>query len=109
MNLSFPNRLASLTSIGCVLAGLAARAEAQSRIAGWGTQVFDSGWNEEPFVEIAAGGVHSLARRADGSVVAWGDNAYPYNECQVPALPTGLLYVEIAAGNRHSLARRSDG
>jgi hypothetical protein len=48
-----------------------------------------------------------VARRSDGSVVAWGDNSY--GQCNVPALPSGLAYVEIAAGRRHSLARRSDG
>ena len=39
---------------------------------------------------------HTVARRSDGSVVAWGDN---YDgQCNVPALPPGLAYVEIAAG-----------
>ena len=59
------------------------------------------------YVEVAAGGWHTVARRSDGSVVAWGDNAY--GQCNVPALPAGLTYVEVAAGGYHTVARRSDG
>jgi alpha-tubulin suppressor-like RCC1 family protein len=69
------------------------------------------------YVEIAAGGggshdywatlEHSVARRSDGSVVAWGSNSH--GQCNVPALPPGLTYVEIAASGLFTLARRSDG
>jgi len=50
---------------------------------------------------------HSVARRSDGSVVAWGWNSK--GQCNVPSLPAGQSYVEIAAGGWHSLARRSEG
>jgi len=50
---------------------------------------------------------YTLARRSDGTVVAWGDNYY--GQCNVPALPAGLSYVEIAAGRFLGIARRSDG
>ena len=50
---------------------------------------------------------YSVARRSDGSVVAWGDNNS--GQCDVPVLPAGLTYVEVAAGNYHVVARRSDG
>ena len=36
------------------------------------------------YVEVAAGGYHTLARRSDGSVVAWGENGS--GQCNVPAL-----------------------
>ena len=60
------------------------------------------------YVEVAAGRDHSLARRSDGSVVAWGDNSNN-GQCNVPPLPPGLSYVQIVAGRLSSLARRSDG
>ena len=48
-----------------------------------------------------------MARRSDGSVVAWGDNTYGQNN--VPPLPSGLSYVEIDAGYSHAVARGDDG
>jgi len=59
------------------------------------------------YVEVAAGGGHSVARRSDGSAVAWGSNAY--GQSNVPSLPAGLTYAELAAGNWHTVARLSDG
>jgi hypothetical protein len=58
-------------------------------------------------VEIAAGLFHSLARRSDGSVVAWGSNSD--GQTNVPALPPGRTYSELGAGAAHTVARRSDG
>ena len=53
-------------------------------------------------VAIAAGGIHSLALKADGSVAAWGSG--------VGTVPGGLSGVAaIAAGDRHSLALKVDG
>jgi hypothetical protein len=59
------------------------------------------------YVEVAAGEKHTVSRRSDGSVIAWGRNDYGQNN--VPALPPSLSYVEIAAGDSHTVARRSDG
>src|SRR5262245_64641905 len=60
---------------------------AQDGVVGWGRQVFDSRWNEQSFVAIAAGQFHTAAIRSDGSMVAWGHNNY--DQCIVPALPSG--------------------
>src|SRR5262245_1881930 len=92
--------------IPALTALLAATGAAQD-VVGWGQQVFNSAWNNEPFAGIAAGYSQTLARRSNGSLVAWGDNRY--GQCSVPALPPGLTYVEVAAGTFHSVARRSDG
>jgi alpha-tubulin suppressor-like RCC1 family protein len=56
-------------------------------------------------VAVAAGGYHSLALKADGTVVAWGDN--DSGQCIVP--PDLSAVVAIAAGFSHSLALKSDG
>src|SRR5690606_18221887 len=87
---------------------LAASPAASQSLRAWGYVDFDSTLAQATdFVEIAAGKAHTVARRADGSVVAWGQNMH--GQCKVPALPPGLRYVEVAAGGRHSVARRSDG
>jgi alpha-tubulin suppressor-like RCC1 family protein len=80
---------------------------AQGGIVCRGDYVFDSAWSSGSFAELDVGQVHILARRPDGSVVAWGGNIR--RQCVVPPLPAGLSYVEISAGDDHSVARRSDG
>src|SRR5207245_1738995 len=58
-------------------------------------------------VGIAAGGVHSLALRSDGTVVAWGGAGYAPGPTNIPPGLTNV--VAIAAGSFHSLALRADG
>ena len=54
------------------------------------------------YVEIVAGGIHNLARRSDGAVLAWGYGQSSFET--VPALPPGHTYIAIAAGGNHSAA-----
>jgi hypothetical protein len=56
-------------------------------------------------VAIAAGEYHSLAVRADGTVVAWGDDSG--GQCDVPAGLSNV--VAVAGGGTHSLALMTNG
>jgi alpha-tubulin suppressor-like RCC1 family protein len=65
---------------------------------------------------IAAGGRHSLALLANGTVVAWGENEFGQlgdgstDIASIPAPVSGLTGVKaIAAGENHSLALLSNG
>jgi alpha-tubulin suppressor-like RCC1 family protein len=65
---------------------------------------------------IAAGGGHSLARKSDGTVWAWGGNNYGQlgigstTDSSTPVQVTGLTgMTAIAGGGSHSLALKSDG
>jgi alpha-tubulin suppressor-like RCC1 family protein len=56
-------------------------------------------------VAISAGGFHSLALNADGTLAGWGDNGYGQS-----TIPSGLSnVVGIAAGFHHNLALNRDG
>jgi hypothetical protein len=57
------------------------------------------------FVAVAAGGYHSLGLKADGLIVAWGDN--DQGQSNVPSPNTG--FVAVAAGEEHSLGLKADG
>jgi phage gp45-like len=66
-------------------------------------------------IAIAAGGFHSLALKADGTVVGWGAGTFVadpedftnYGQALIP--PSATNVVAIAAGGFHSLALRADG
>jgi hypothetical protein len=62
-------------------------------------------------VAVAAGGNHSLALKADGAVVAWGENTDSHgNYSGQSIVPPGLMnLIGIAAGGYHSLALRANG
>jgi alpha-tubulin suppressor-like RCC1 family protein len=67
-------------------------------------------------VAIAAGESHSLALKSDGTVWAWGWNAYGQlgdgtTSLRTSPVPTTSLsnVVALAAGSRHNVALKSDG
>jgi len=66
-----------------------------------------------PWVQISSTGNHVAARRADGTIAAWGMNDYGQcntsGECNVPPLAPGLFFVRITAGGSYSAAVVSDG
>jgi|SRR5688572_1151697 len=115
-SLGAPRSLLPLAA-SLILLAAAQRAEAQDRVVGFGSTVYDSAWNDEAFVELAPGSHDTAARRADGSVVVWGRNGD--GECRVPPLSSGVTYVALSAGKAyeqfgtfsgtHILALRSDG
>lgn len=51
------------------------------------------------YLDIAAGDLHSAARRSDGSLVMWGIDTF--GVLQAPPLPPGLTYTDVALGRRH--------
>ena len=97
---------ATCLALCAAFSSLSTWARAQSVVVGWGDQIFDSSWNEEPFAKIAAGGYHTFAQRSDGTVVIWGSNSI--GQCQLPVPPVGLTYVAMDGGQGHSVALRSD-
>ena len=69
---------------------------------GWSNQCAVSGWRE--VVAVSAGEWHSLGLRADGTVVATGDNGK--GQCAVSSWQD---VVAISAGDTYSLGLRADG
>ncbi len=91
----------------CFLAGILGQAaEPAGTVVPWGLSLYGQTNAPVPLIdirEVAAGEYHSLARRGDGIVVAWGSN----EATNVPADLTNVT--AISAGRWHSLALKSDG
>ena len=82
-----------------------APASGQGEILGWGREVVLSHEDLSDLIATAPGSYHSLAVKADGSLVAWGYNSK--SQSTVPTPNTG--FVSVAAGAEHSLALKADG
>jgi len=80
------------------------QAEQQGEIYGWGETKLLNGQTLSNISKIAAGSSHSLALKADGSIVGWG-----YNSSGQAEPPVGNDFITIAAGGAHSLALKPDG
>ena len=112
----------TLTGVWEVVAGLyhSLALKSDGTVEGWGAGAAGTATGTEPnfgqatppdflpanpAVALAAGGYHSLALRADGTVVAWGNNDAGQTE-----VPAGLdRVVGISAGLYHNVALRADG
>jgi len=128
------NRPASVTNVVAIAAGanhsLALRAD--GTVVGWGDNDYGqatgvptpaastgivavAGQTLANVVAIAAGQYHSLALKADGTVVGWGAGTFVadpedyvnYGQIIIPAGATDV--VAIAAGGFHNLALKADG
>src|SRR6266849_1865544 len=104
-------KLRILIGLAVTAASFCPRSEAQinrltpGTVVSWGDQVIPYVQPGTRYLAIAAGVAHSLALKSDGTVAAWGDNAYL--ESTVPATLAGVIAID--AGRNHSLALKSDG
>jgi len=71
----------------------------------WGGQVILPPDAIGDVVKIASSGDNNLVLKADGSLLAWGNNGY--GQCGVPV--AAEAFVDIAAGFHHSLAVTESG
>ena len=99
-------RVASVVVLTVLAATLPAAAEVgyldEVTIAAWGYNNY--GQCNVPAgtcTQVAGGGFHSLALKADGSVAAWGYN--DYGQCTVPA----GYFLAVAAGSFHNLGLKA--
>jgi len=73
------------------------------KILSWGGQITPTS-QLASISAIAAGRLHSLALKADGTIVGWGSNKFRQ---AIP--PSGNEFVAVSAGGDHSLALKADG
>lgn len=104
-------------------AGLSNISPASLSFIGTNASVMSWGWNEygqgtipaglDDVVSLSAGAAHSLALRADGTIVGWGagrtNSPTTGSEYGQLLMPPGLMAKAISAGYLHSLALRTDG
>ncbi|CAK0800000.1 unnamed protein product [Prorocentrum cordatum] len=59
------------------------------------------------YMQVAAGGTHTVLLKSDGTAAACGANES--GQCDLPALTGTLTYTQVAAGGAHTVLLRSDG
>ena len=107
LSISTPSRSALV--LGSVLIGLLpSPLWGQGSIVAWGAEHLDQvalipGGTE--FTQVAGGGYHALALRADGSILSWGWD----NLGQLSYTPGGTGFTQVVTGGTHSLALRTSG
>ncbi|MHC4066106.1 MAG: fibronectin type III domain-containing protein, partial [Planctomycetota bacterium] len=104
MKLSRAIKVCVWSIVGLSAAGPAWAQDGNGSIVGWGEQVVGVDLSAD-FVAVAGGEEHSLGLKADGSIVAWGWNAW--GQCGAPTPNTD--FVAVAAGYGHSLGLKADG
>ena len=55
----------------------------------------------------AVGSFHTVLLKSDGAAAAFGTN--DSGQCNIPALPDGVIYTQAAAGRFHTVLLKSDG
>lgn len=99
---------AILRSDGTVIAFGSNAAGQCSLPAGTGTEPSGRSNISRPgYVQVSAGGEHTVLLSADGSAEAVGTNRH--NQCDIPSRGSDWRYVRVSAGHRHTLLLRSDG
>lgn len=94
---------ASLFTVALLSPAHFARAQG-GLVTAWGDQTNPPG-NPTNVIAVTSGSAHNLVLRSDGTVVAWGNNAYGQT-----TVPAGLSnVVDIGAGQDISLALKADG
>jgi hypothetical protein len=59
------------------------------------------------YVQVSAGGSHTVLLRSDGMVVACGLN--DDRQCNIPPLDEGVWYTQVSAGGESTVLLKSDG
>ncbi|RJQ68449.1 hypothetical protein D5S17_32085 [Pseudonocardiaceae bacterium YIM PH 21723] len=76
------------------------------RVVGWGQHATIPPEAQSGVIAISAGTNHSLALKADGTLIAWGDNTW--NQVTIPSEAQHDV-IAMSAGEQHNLVLKSDG
>ena len=94
-----------VVAVLAIVVGAGREARAEVDVVSWGQQTYDQGDLRESYTQVAAGYMHTVALKNDGTLVAWGDNSD--GQCNVPSGLTGVT--QVAAGGYHTVALKNDG